>query len=181
MADRSWTAQYGVRFPWWDSLCECITETFRFTEAEQAAFRENRTAQLIGAIPFVAGCEDAERTALAHLCIYVTELRGGSSIGGHHPTDNTSLFTRLRLISAFVGGNRDIINHGMNRLALIMLIGYERSQAADMRNQVYNPLNDGSWDGPAMKRGLEEAIQAFPCAALDSIFDDGNGTEPYIW
>ena len=89
----------------WDRLCGCIGETFRFTEAEAAAFAENRTAQLIGAIPFAAGCGEPERTALVHLALYVTELRGGRDILGHIPADNAGIFRRLRFIGAFSGGD----------------------------------------------------------------------------
>jgi hypothetical protein len=157
-----------------------MAETFRFTDAERCAFEENRTAKLIGSIPFAAGCDEPERTALVHLALYVTELRGGSVILGHRPTDNTDLFRRLRFISTFSGGNQEIIQHGMNWLALIMLAGYERSREADQRDQVYNPLNDGSWDAAALKTRLMEAIEAYPCPVVDSIFSDPSGFIP-IW
>jgi hypothetical protein len=139
-------ATFSVKRPFpWERLCESVAETFRFTGQEQAAFVGNRTAQLIAAIPFVAGCEEPERTALAHLAVYMTELHGGGKlIGDHTLTDNASLFTRLRLLSSFKGGNPNIIKHGMTQLALVMLAGYERSREEDLRRRVYNPLNDGS-------------------------------------
>jgi hypothetical protein len=164
----------------WSELCRCVAETFRFTAAEVEAFAENRTARLIGTIPFAAGCEEPERTALAHLALYVTELRGGNGIGGHGRGDDRSLFARLRLLSSFIGGDQEIIRHGMNYLALIMLVGYERSRSADDRNGVYNPLNDGSWDGAELKAGLINAIEAYPCALLDGIFYSAEGVIP-LW
>jgi hypothetical protein len=124
-------------------LCTALAETFRFTESEHAAFTRNTTARLIAVLPFAAGCDEPLRTALAHLAIYLTEIRGGSRIGAHTQTDNQDPLTRLRLISSFKGGDPQVIQHGMAMLALIMIQGYERSKADDAYNQVYNPLNDG--------------------------------------
>jgi hypothetical protein len=159
-----------VKFPFlWETLYASVAETFRFTSQERTAFAHNRTARLIAAIPFAAGCEEPERTALAHVAVYVTELRGGKRIGDHTPADNASPFTRLRLLSSFKGGNPDIIRHGMTQLALVMLAGYERTREEDQRRGVYNPLNDGSWDAEAMRLNLNRDLQACPCAVLDDI------------
>lgn len=172
-------SQSGAPFPWWSHLCDCVAETFRFTDVEMSAFAENRTAKLIGAIPFVAGCEEPERTALTHLALYVTELRGGAAILGHIPADNASIFRRLRFIAGFSGGDTAVINHGMTWLALIMLVGYERSRDADARNHVYNPLNDGSWDAESLKAKLVESLKTAPCEALDAILNEGEA--PFTW
>ncbi len=56
----------------WDILSNCLIETFRLTDEESVDLRKNKTAQLIAAIPFAAGCEEPLRTALAHLSIYMT-------------------------------------------------------------------------------------------------------------
>jgi hypothetical protein len=163
-------------FPW-DMLCTCVAETFRFTSHERADFALNGTAKLIAALPFVAGCEEAERTALAHLAIYMTELRGGRTIGDHTPRDNASPFTRLRLLSSFEGGDQDILDHGMSRLALVMLTGYERSQEEDRQKRRYNPLNAGAWDAAALRQELTKRLHAHPCEFLDSVLTE----TPHTW
>jgi hypothetical protein len=167
-------------FPW-ELLCNAVSATFRFTARERAAFSRNNTAKLIGAIPFAAGCDEAKRTALAHLAVYMTEIRGGSLIGAHTPADNISLLARLRLIASFKAGDRRVIDHGMNRLALIMIRGYERSKAEDARRCIYNPLNDGSWDAGVMKARLIEAIKTFPCEMLDRLGPDDDGNDQGEW
>jgi hypothetical protein len=164
----------------WDTLCTCIAETFRFTETERIAFERNKTAQLIAALPFAAGCDEPERTALAHLAVYMTEIRGGSSIGGHTPGDNESIFARLRLIASFKGGNPAVITHGMNKLALIMVQGYKRSKEEDALRGVYNPLNDCSWNAEELKVQLISGINAFPCEILDSILPEGEEVIPWL-
>lgn len=156
----------------WDNLRTCVSETFRFSAEEDEAFARDSVAKLIAAIPFEAGCDEPERTALAHLAVYMTELRGGRKIGDHTPADNASPLARLRLLSSFKGGNEIVIAHGMNLLALVMLTGYIQSKDEDKENNIYNPLNDGSWDAPAMQEGLLEKIRANPCEALDMILPE---------
>jgi hypothetical protein len=158
-------------FPW-DMLCTCMAETFRFTDQERADFALNKTAKLIAALPFAAHCEEAERTALAHLAIYMTELRGGRTIGDHTPQDNASPFARLRLLASFKGGDKDILDHGMSQLALVMLASYERSQEEDRQRHQYNPLNAGAWDAAALRRELNARVNAHPCESLDNILPE---------
>jgi hypothetical protein len=174
-------ASFSVELPFpWKLLCKSVAETFRFTSQEETAFAGNRTARLIAAIPFAAGCDEAERTALAHLAVYMTELRGGRLIGDHTPADNASPFTRLRLLSSFKGGSQSIIRHGMTQLALVMLAGYEHSREEDLCRKAYNPLNDGSWDAAAMRLKLSGELRACPCAALDDIMSLEGGGLP-VW
>ncbi len=152
-----------------------VIDTFRFTEEERKDFIGNEVAQLVAAIPYVAGCEDAKRTALAHLSIYFTELRGGSVIFDHNNDDNKSVYTRLRLISLFKGGDEKIIHHGMTILAYIMLEGYKESASRDIENNIYNPLNDGSWDYDILKTSLMNDIRQNPCLKLDNlVLENGN-------
>ncbi|MDR1325526.1 MAG: hypothetical protein LBK00_05770 [Treponema sp.] len=175
-ATRTQVLETCESFPW-DMLCTCVAETFRFTSQERADFALNGTAKLIAALPFTAGCEEAERTALAHLAIYMTELRGGRTIGDHTLRDNASPFARLRLLSSFKGGDQDILDHGMSKLALVMLTGYERSQEEDRQRHQYNPLNAGAWDAAALRQELTKRLHAHPCAFLDSILAEPLG----IW
>ncbi len=146
-----------------------VIDTFRFTDEEKEDFLGNEVAQLVAAIPFVAGCEDAKRTALAHLAIYITELRGGAIIFDHCEVDNNSVYTRLRLISSFKGGDEKIIHHGMSILALIMLEGYRDSTQKDRLNGIYNPLNEGAWDYNILLANLKNDIEEHPCIALDML------------
>jgi hypothetical protein len=157
-----------LSFPW-EALCRSAAETFRFTGPEEAAFAANRTARFIAALPFAARCDEPERTALAHIAVYMTELRGGRHIGGHTRADDASPLARLRLLFSFKGGNRAVIKHGAARLALLMLSGYEESRGQDRRQGVYNPLNSGSWDAEALRSALLKDVQACPCAELDAI------------
>jgi hypothetical protein len=156
----------------WDELCDCMAETFRFTEEEKDFFAKDAVAQLIAALPFEAKCDEPARTALAHLAIYMTELRGGKKIGDHIPSDNESPLARLRLLSSFKGGKSEIIEHGMYQLAFVMLAGYARSKESDKENNIYNPLNDGSWNAEKLQKELLEKIRENPVETLDNILPE---------
>ncbi len=149
-----------------------VIDTFRFTDEEREALASNQVAQLIAAIPYVANCEDAKRTALAHLAIYFTDIRGGDAIFEHTKNDNISVYTRLRLISTFKGGDEKIIHHGMTHLAICMLDGYKRSELKDAESGAYNPLNDGSWNYEILREGLVNDIIENPCRSLDELMSD---------
>ena len=74
------------------------------------------------------------------------------------------------MISHFQGGDKNIIEHGMDMLALIMLKGYKTSQETDAENGTYNPLNSGAWDYEASEKLLEAKIKNFHNVILDGIF-----------
>ena len=54
-------------------------------------------------------------------------MQGFQKYCAHNVSDDDDIFNRLAFISTFEGGNKEIIHHGMNILALIMLEGYKKS------------------------------------------------------
>lgn len=130
----------------WNYFVKEMKKVFRFTHKETKWFKNCKTAKLIATIPFAAGCEEPERTAIAHLCIYMAEIRGFQKYYAHLPSDDSNLFKRLGFISTFEGGDKDIIEYGMNLLALIMIEGYHKSENEDRKNGVYNPFVSGVWN-----------------------------------
>jgi len=164
-----------------DEVFGAVAQTFRFTAKEQEWISNSEVARLIAAIPFVAGCEDAKRTSLAHIAIYLTDLRGGDAIFSHTKEDNASIYSRLRLISSFKGGNEAVIHHGMTLLALVMLEGYAHSKDYDAEHTQYNPLNDGAWNYEEVKHSLTSDIMENPCDELDAIMPIQNRRRDFVW
>ncbi len=143
---------------------------FNLSDSDTDRLYGNKTARIIASIPFAAGCKDAERTAILHLCAYIAEIRGFQKFCAHLPSDDKSLYERLNMISHFKDGDREVIEHGMDMLALIMLRGYRASQKFDVENGIYNPLNVGAWDYDAAEKMLECRIKNFHNNILDGIF-----------
>lgn len=153
----------------WDYLVNETANVFRLDKNEKAELYNNNTARLIAAIPFEAGCDFPEKTAIAHLCLYMTEKKGFSKYCSHSKSDDKNLFNRLDFISDFHGGDREIIDHGMNILALIMIEGYKKSMHKDMENNVYNPFVSGVWDYREIKNSLLTAINKTEVPGIDWI------------
>lgn len=159
-----------LEIPEWNYLVEETKSVFKLTESETERLYQSKTARIIAAIPFAAGCEEAERTAILHLCAYMAEIRGFQKFCSHLKSDDESLYKRLEMISHFNGGDKKVIEHGMDMLAFIMLKGYKASKEADAANGIYNPLNSGAWDYDAAEKLLEAKIKNYHNAMLDGIF-----------
>lgn len=162
--------------PWnlkeWDYLVTEISNVFRFTNEEKDVFSNNPTAKLIASIPFVANCIEPERTAIAHLCLYVAELKGFQKYCSHVPSDDSDIFNRLAFISTFEGGNKTIIEHGMNILALIMIENYKRTEKSDKANGIYNPFVAGTWNYKQIKNKLLWDINKTEVPEIDGILHE---------
>lgn len=143
----------------WSSLCTRLSAFLHLTESQTENLTKNPFAKLIYTLPFLAQCFDAQKTALAHIVLYCSEIFFFGSSGIHTPLDDTDNFHRLRFISQFEGGNERVIKHGMALLALGMLGSYERSKESDSVQGIYNPLNSGTWNFEEKKNELEEIIK----------------------
>ena len=156
----------------WDTISDDLAAAFRMPEEEKMRFKDKDIAKLIAAIPFLAGCEDAERTAVSHVGIYVLSNRETKLYYNAHFSDNESVFERLRLISSFKGGNPDIIKKGMALIALTMLNDYKRDVYIDETLGKYNPVADNEFDYEGLKKDLETRIRSVKCFEMDEILDE---------
>jgi hypothetical protein len=154
----------------WSKIVRLVAEALRLSISEMNALQQNRTAKLIGALPALAGARDADRVAVQHVITYLTAQRL-EAIFDHRRDDDQPLTARLERISHFPGGDRRVLQRGMDLLTLLMISGYERSQVTDRRKGVYNPLGSGSWDGDREKTRLVKAIRAVPSPEMDQILD----------
>ncbi len=163
----------------WDEMSDSVAAAFRMSEEEKARFKTKDIAKLIGTLPFIAGCQDAERTAVTHLGSYVLSFRETKPYFNANPSENTDVFERLRLGMNFKGGDPRIIDKGMSILALIMLNDYHEDLHIDDAIGKYNPVADGSFDYPSLKAQLEKKIQSIESPEIDGIICGDMGTKGY--
>ena len=156
----------------WEEISGNVALAFRMTEEESLRFRAKNIAKLIGALPFIAGCEDPERTAVTHLGAYVLSVRETKGYFNAGLADNTDIFERLRLGSNFKGGDPGVIKKGMSSLALNMLEDYVRDIHLDTILGKYNPVKEGVFDPSALREELLTAIKTVECPEMDSIIGD---------
>ncbi len=142
------------------------------TAEETRKFQEKPLARLIGKLPFLAGCDDAERTAVAHLGIYLMSCRDTKPYFHPHEGDNGHILDRLRLIMSFRGGDRAIIDRGMALIGLQMLHDYKRDVEIDAAIGKYNPLAEGAFDFETTRDELLATIRATESEEMDEDYDD---------
>jgi hypothetical protein len=154
----------------WESLTRLVAEAMRLGPSELERLRANKTAQLIAAIPVIAGCRDADRVACHHLATYLL-ADSASSIFDHRREDDRDAMARLERISHFPDGDRKLIERGMSLLALLMISNYEGSSETDRRDSVYNPLVSGSWNADDVRNPLIRRVRAVASPEMDAIID----------
>lgn len=158
----------------WPSIVQSVSEAFRMDAEEQAWLENKKIAQLIGSIPFLAGCEQPARTAIAHVGTYLLSIKETKPYFNADPSDDIDMLERLRLIMNFRGGDERIIARGMSLIGLIMLEDYKRDIHIDEVLGKYNPVASGAIDYDGTKVRLLSAIRAVDCPAMDRIFaEDG--------
>lgn len=155
----------------WESFSKQLTKVFKLTKKEKQRLSKNTAAHFLYRLPFIAGCINPERTALANLILYITEAFLFNktphllSVTNHTPEDDSNIFSRLNHLMHYYGGNSKA--HGTALLALIMLCGYDKSRNKDSLKGVYNPLNSGAWNFTEKKEELLSIINDNFCTEVD--------------
>jgi hypothetical protein len=153
----------------WAEISDRVADAFRMTEEEKKSFAEGRIARLIAAIPFLAGCDEAERTAVAHLGTYILSLRETKIYFNAQGGDGLSVFDRLRLGTNFKGGDARIIERGLCLLALNMVSDYQRDIEEDAALGKYNPIAAGAWDYKDTVIDLKYKIMSVECEEMEEL------------
>ena len=162
----------------WNKIVDYIAEAFRFTPEEKERLRNNKLAKLIAALPFLAGSKDPLRTAGSHLGTYILSIRVKDPSNAR-PSDDEYLLRRLELIGNFIGGDDEIIQRGMNLIALCMISDYARDVEKDQRLGKYNPISAGVLDYEREKERLIREIESVPCPDMDKIFTAREGVKTF--
>ena len=165
-------------FTCWDGIVDSMSEAFRLEPEEREKLRAKNIAKLIAAIPYLAGCEDPGRTAVAHLGTYLLSLKL-KTVANCRRSDNADLFRRLEMIGNFIGGNREVIRKGMSLIALNMISDYHRDVEADRAFGKYNPVGDGAVDYDLERDRLVSIIRSVDCRAMDDIMTYGEAVEAF--
>ena len=161
-------SQNNPFFGKWDTIVDTVAAAFNLKADDTKKLKNNKIPQLIAAIPFIAGCDDPERTAISHLGTYLLTVRT-EKIFDHRPSDDTDLLRRLRMINNHVGGNKKLIKRGLNMILLNMLSDYQRDQEIDQKAGKYNPISAGKINFDKEKQKLENQINNVRSPYMDEI------------
>ncbi len=164
----------------WKSLSGTIATSVRMTDGESERFRANKVAKLIGLLPFIASCDDPERTALSHLATFVIAGRGESRrVFDHSPADDVEPLARLRTISDFKGGVDATVERGLALLCLCIISGYERDIELDSLLHRYNPLSSGEWNSTKTRGRLDVVLARSADPVMDLIMTQDDALQIY--
>jgi len=153
----------------WEKLYTEIADAFSLGPTRTVKLASNKVAKLIAAIPFLAGCRNPERAALAHLGTYLVAGSGGArEVFDHQPEDDAEVMARLAMGSNFEGGDPAVLARGMKILAWTMIRGYVR-KVEENAVQGYNPVAAKTWEAGPMLAKLETEISSAPNPEMDSI------------
>lgn len=145
----------------WEKISGRVKTVFNFGIERSEWLKENKTARFIAEIPFLAGCDKAEETALSHLAIYLLALDDSTKeVFFHNPEDDKDVYSRLAPIAGFKGGNQDAIDCCMALLALCMVSNYKKDIENDKKIGKYNPVGAGVWNYEEMSAGLITEINS---------------------
>lgn len=163
---------YEFRESQWVKSCNIVGGFLNYSNEKIEKLINNKILKLIGGIPFIAGCKNPMRTAVSHLVITKMAAHdSGKEVFLHQWSDNAEIKARLERISNFDGGNKVIINRGMNLLSIIMISDHIKDLDEDNENSKYNPLNNSVWNAEKILSDLENKIKQIPCYEMDKIID----------
>lgn len=154
----------------WENMVQQTAESFRLNDKEKTVLNKSRIAQLIGALPYLANCNQPERTSLTHLSIYLIAMKGSKKAFYHNSDDNNDVIKRLDTINHFDGGDKKVIEKGMKLLALNMVHDYKRDIEEDVLINKYNPISCGKWNYKKIVEQLTKDISVIDSPVIDEYF-----------
>lgn len=108
---------------------------------------DGKVVRLVAALPFLAGCADAEIDSLHNVLIYAAgNSEAIHGLTNHAPEHDENYFERIRPMLQYSVGDEDVLTHGSALLATVLVYGYHRDIAKDAESGEYNPFVAGSWD-----------------------------------
>ena len=156
----------------WTDLLDRITDIFKMEEARRSTLNSNPVFRLVGALPFLAGCDEPKRTALSHMAIFLlASSDAAKDIYAHNFRDSSVLQRRLEPISHFSGGNPRIIERGMHLLTLAMLSDHLYDAESDKSLNKLNPVAAGHWDADEIMDRIRRELEVNACPEMDEILN----------
>jgi hypothetical protein len=144
----------------WEEISSRARAILNYSIVQKEVLEKNKTARFIAAIPFLGECAKPVETAFSHLLIYLVSLdESAKDIYFHKAEDDHDLYSRIRPLLNFIGGNEDILNCCRDLLSLCMVSNYIHNAEADNSIGKYNPVAAGIWDGKAIQQKLITSIE----------------------
>lgn len=124
------------------------------SKEEKETLLNHPAPKLIGAIPFLANFEDADRYSLINLSAYLLGKRKVKAFMAR-PEDKESITRRLKAYNK-PEHNFDVpaYKYGLALLEIMHLADQHHDQALDKNNKKFNLITDGGWNHDDMQKDL---------------------------
>lgn len=143
----------------WEEISGRVRTVLNYGIARKERLEKSKLARFIAAIPYLAGCEKPRETSFTNLLIYLVSLdESARDIYFHKPGDDRDIYSRLRPILNYTGGDRKILDCCRDLIALCMVANYRKDAEHDQAIGKYNPVAAGVWDGDALQKKLMNAV-----------------------
>jgi hypothetical protein len=155
----------------WDKIVSFTTDIFGLTPDKSEVLRNNIVAKIIAAIPYLAECYNPDRSAISHLGTYIISQHSlVHYIYSLRASDTRSINARLVELSQFDGGDRKIIERGMNLLHLTMISSYRGVRSTDSVRGGKSKSITRKGNGGVSISKLVRQIESVECKEMDEIF-----------
>ena len=154
----------------WSEITDLVAKEFGLSETRLQALRSKSIAKLIGAIPYLAGCDHADELAVSNLRHYVMSCGVGAKLYAATAENSDDVFGRLSP-AQYQGGDEAIIRRGMSLIALNMLADYQRDVELDQELGKYNPIGTGDWNYDEKLDELLTNVTSVECPEMDDIVE----------
>jgi hypothetical protein len=149
----------GLKTKQWEKVASRARAILNYGMVQKEWLEKSRMAQFIAAVPFLAGCDKALETSFTNLLIYLVSLdESARDIFLHKPEDDADIYSRLRPLLSFSGGDPAVLQCCKDLLALCMISNYKKDAEEDEAKGKYNPFIEGSWNETELIKELTEKI-----------------------
>ncbi|MBI9106377.1 MAG: hypothetical protein JEZ04_06480 [Spirochaetales bacterium] len=156
----------------WEKVSSRARTVFNFGIKQSEWIEGSKMARLIAAVPYLAGCDKAEKTSFTHLSVYIMSIdESAKEIYFHKLEDDRDLYSRLFPISNFMEGNQKIIQCCMDLIALNMVSNYNNGADEDLAIGKYNPVAQGKWSFPELSEKLIKNIEENISPEISAFYD----------
>ena len=164
----------------WIELLDRITTVFKIDKVRRNQLNSNPVFRLVAALPYLAGCDEPQRTSLSHMATFILAADDATrDVYAHNFQDSSDLRRRLEPISHFTNGHPRIIERGMQLLTLAMLSDHLHDAESDKALNKLNPIVAGHWDAVGMMSRIRRNLAMNPCPEMDEILNPDQA--PSFW
>lgn len=127
----------------WQELQTYVIKSTSLNNQEQELLSQSLVAKILGAIPYLAGCDNPDQLAVLEVSLYIVAMRN-KELFSHREKQTIRERINTGFLSPLREGDPNIVDFGLTLLELISLNDHKSDLTSDLLNEHSNPLTDGN-------------------------------------